>query len=113
MSTTVLSENIPGWDLRTDAVHEPLDPELLVRAYRFSERAHEGQTRSSGDPYVTHCVEVAKTLADLQLDTVTVAAGVLDDGVGGTLLSLGGVGRGVGPPDSAVVDGAAKKGPPP
>ena len=56
MTTTVLREQLPGWDLGANAVHERLDPELLVRAYRYSERAHEGQTRSSGDPYVTHCV---------------------------------------------------------
>ncbi|AHG91100.1 RelA/SpoT family protein [Gemmatirosa kalamazoonensis] len=110
MSTTVLSDSIPGWDLGADAVHERLDPELLVRAYRFSERAHEGQTRSSGDPYVTHCVEVAKTLADLQLDTVTVAAGLLHDVVEDTTITIADVEREFGSEIALIVDGVTKIG---
>src|SRR5207253_7695104 len=50
-------------------------------------------SRSSGDPYVTHCVEVAKTLADLQLDTVTVAAGLLHDVVEDTTIVIADVER--------------------
>ncbi|MGZ8469394.1 MAG: RelA/SpoT family protein [Gemmatirosa sp.] len=110
MSTTVLSEIIPGWDLAADAVHERLDPELLVKAYRYSERAHEGQTRSSGDPYVSHCVEVAKILADLQLDTVTVAAGLIHDVVEDTTISVEDVAREFGDEVAQIVDGLTKIG---
>ncbi|MEO6878812.1 MAG: HD domain-containing protein, partial [Gemmatimonadaceae bacterium] len=60
-------------------LHEKLDREFLLRAYRFSEAAHRGQLRNSGDPYITHSVEVAKILADLQLDSTTVASGLLHD----------------------------------
>ena len=56
--TTTLGEIIPDWSL-TDAANLRLDQDLLARAYRFSEEAHRGQTRNSGVPYVTHCVEVA------------------------------------------------------
>ena len=77
MSTTVLSDVIPGWEGVQEGARERLDPELLARAYRYSAEKHEGQTRSSGEPYVTHCVEVAKILADLQLDATTVAAGLI------------------------------------
>jgi GTP diphosphokinase / guanosine-3',5'-bis(diphosphate) 3'-diphosphatase len=59
---------IPGWASTTD---ERLDRELLIKAYRYSHQAHIGQKRFSGDEYVSHCVEVAKILADLQLDSVT------------------------------------------
>ena len=69
VTATALREIIPGWSLGETA-NSRLDEELLVRAYRFSEEAHRGQIRNSGEPYVTHCVEVAKILADLQLDTV-------------------------------------------
>jgi GTP pyrophosphokinase len=110
VSTTVLSEIIPGWDLGADAVHERLDPELLVKAYRYSERAHEGQTRSSGDPYVSHCVEVAKILADLQLDTVTVAAGLIHDVVEDTTISVDDVAREFGDEVAQIVDGLTKIG---
>jgi GTP pyrophosphokinase len=110
VSTTVLSEIIPGWDLRADAVHERLDPELLVRAYRYSERAHEGQTRSSGDPYVSHCVEVAKILADLQLDTTTVAAGLIHDVVEDTATTVEDIARAFGDEVAQIVDGLTKIG---
>ncbi|HWV23043.1 MAG TPA: hypothetical protein VNZ58_02550, partial [Thermomicrobiales bacterium] len=40
-----------------------LDVDMIVRAYRFSERAHEGQKRASGEAYLDHTVEVAKILA--------------------------------------------------
>ncbi|HZF69070.1 MAG TPA: bifunctional (p)ppGpp synthetase/guanosine-3',5'-bis(diphosphate) 3'-pyrophosphohydrolase [Gemmatirosa sp.] len=110
MSTTVLSEIIPGWDLGADAVHERLDPELLARAYRYSERAHEGQTRSSGEPYVSHCVEVAKILADLQLDTTTVAAGLIHDVVEDTKITVEDVERAFGAEVAQIVDGLTKIG---
>ena len=58
-----------------------------LRAYQFSEAAHRGQTRNSGEPYVTHCVEVAKILADLQLDSVTVASGLIHDVVEDTAIT--------------------------
>ena len=63
---------MPGWRETEHPLHEKLDRDLLVRAYRFSEQAHRGQLRNSGDPYITHSVEVAKILADLQLDSITV-----------------------------------------
>ena len=75
MTAPVLNDIIPNWDLTDEAVTGRLDVDLLARAYRFSEKAHSGQTRRNGDPYVTHCVEVAKILAELQLDSVTVASG--------------------------------------
>jgi GTP diphosphokinase / guanosine-3',5'-bis(diphosphate) 3'-diphosphatase len=68
---------LPSWI--NDGLPERLDRDLLARAYYFSERAHEGQKRLSGDKYVSHCVEVAKILVDLQLDSVTVASGLIHD----------------------------------
>ena len=54
MTATALREIIPGWDLEEGPLVERLDGELLARAYRYSEQAHEGQKRSSGDNYVSH-----------------------------------------------------------
>src|SRR5688572_19542456 len=101
---------IPGWDLGADAVHERLDPELLVKAYRYSERAHEGQTRSSGEAYVSHCVEVAKILADLQLDSITVASGLIHDVVEDTTITIADVEREFGKEIAQIVDGLTKIG---
>ena len=70
---------MPGWRESELPLHEKLDRDMLVRAYRFSEAAHRGQLRNSGDPYITHSIEVAKILADLQLDSITVASGLLHD----------------------------------
>jgi guanosine-3',5'-bis(diphosphate) 3'-pyrophosphohydrolase len=52
---------------------------LLRNAYYFAEKAHTGQFRDSGDPYITHPLAVAQILAELQLDPETVAAGLLHD----------------------------------
>jgi GTP pyrophosphokinase len=57
------------------------DRDLIRRAYEFAREAHEGQRRASGEPYITHCIEVARILADLRLDAETVAAALLHDSV--------------------------------
>jgi GTP pyrophosphokinase len=105
-----LSELIPGWTLADEAVAERLDTDLIARAYRFSERAHAGQTRKDGTPYVTHCVEVAKILAELQLDSVTVASGLIHDVVEDTVVSHADVEREFGPEVAQIVDGVTKIG---
>ena len=88
MTTVALHQDIPGFVLGAEAVTDRLDAPLLVRAYRFSEAAHAGQVRSSGEPYVSHCVEVARVLAELQLDSVTVACGLLHDVVEDTDITV-------------------------
>ncbi len=61
--------------------HHGADLELIRRAYDFAAKAHEGQTRRSGDPYVTHPVSVANIITDLKLDEASVCAGLLHDAV--------------------------------
>ena len=61
------------------------DLELLRRAYVFSALEHKGQVRHSGEPYLVHPLEVADSLADMKLDVVAVAAGLLHDVVEDTL----------------------------
>ncbi len=51
----------------------------VQKAYAFAQKAHQGQLRQSGDPYITHPVQVACILADLQQDTATLCAGLLHD----------------------------------
>ncbi|MGH9337685.1 MAG: HD domain-containing protein, partial [Vicinamibacteria bacterium] len=64
------------------------DLELLRRAYVFSAREHRGQLRKSGEPYLIHPLEVANILAEMQLDEVSVACGLLHDVVEDTLTSV-------------------------
>ena len=110
MATSVLAEIIPGWELDHEAHNERLDVELLARAYRFSEVRHAGQVRRNGDPYVTHCVQVAKILAELQLDSVTVASGLIHDVVEDTTASIEDVEREFGREIAQIVDGLTKIG---
>src|SRR2546426_1937251 len=55
------------------------DLDLLRKAYVFSAKEHKGQTRSSGEPYLTHPLSVAFILADLKLDLTCIVAGLLHD----------------------------------
>lgn len=106
MTATALNERIPGWENAFEI--ERLDRELLARAYRFSAEAHRGQSRLSGDPFVTHCVEVAKILAELQLDSVTVACGLIHDVVEDTRITVADVEREFGKEVAGIVDGLTK-----
>jgi GTP diphosphokinase / guanosine-3',5'-bis(diphosphate) 3'-diphosphatase len=110
MTAVALQEIIPNWHVVDERRAERLDEELLVRAYRFSERAHLGQKRLSGEDYVSHCVEVAKILADLQLDSVTVASGLIHDVVEDTAITVEEVEREFGREIADIVDGLTKIG---
>ncbi len=101
---------IPGWDLFEDKLVERLDTALLIRAYRFSEKAHEGQMRRSGEPYVTHLVAVARILAELGLDSVTIASGLMHDAVEDTAVTVADVEREFGREVAQIVDGLSKIG---
>ncbi|MGL4485017.1 MAG: RelA/SpoT family protein [Anaerovoracaceae bacterium] len=64
------------------------DLELIGRAYGLAEKWHQGQFRKSGDPYVSHPIEVAKILAELGMDEDTVVAGLLHDVVEDTSYTI-------------------------
>ena len=103
------AEQLSHWPGTTESLPDKLDKELLARAYRFSERAHKGQKRVSGDDYVLHCIEVARILADLQLDSVTVASGLLHDVVEDNKeITTADVEREFGKEIAAIVDGLTK-----
>jgi GTP pyrophosphokinase len=103
-----LHEAIPGFGPSADSSYDKLDHELLVRAYRYSDAAHAGQVRHSGEPYVSHCVEVARILADLQLDTATVTSGLLHDIVEDTDITVEDIEREFGAEIAQIVDGLTK-----
>src|SRR5438309_294392 len=63
------------------ANHPEADASLVLKAYEVAERAHEGQIRRSGDPYITHPLAVAGILADLGMDVPTLSAALLHDTV--------------------------------
>ncbi len=108
MTMIALHEMIPGFGPSADISYDRLDHELLVRAYKFSDVAHAGQVRHSGEPYVSHCIEVARILADLQLDTTTVVSGLLHDIVEDTDITIEDVAREFGSEIAQIVDGLTK-----
>src|SRR5687767_3227295 len=86
------------------------DVELLRRAYVFSALEHKGQVRHSGEPYLVHPLEVANILADMRLDVVAIAAGLLHDVVEDTLTSIERIEEMFGPDVAHVVEGVTKLG---
>src|SRR6185436_16642260 len=89
--------------------HHPGDNlDLIRRAYIFSAKEHKGQVRASGEPYLTHPLEVSNVLAEMKLDAVTVSVGLLHDVVEDTLVSLKDVETMFGPEVAHIVDGVTK-----
>ena len=84
------------------------DLELLRGAYVFSAFEHKGQVRHSGEPYMVHPLEVADFLADLKLDVVAIAAGLLHDVVEDTLTTIEVIAERFGPEVAHVVEGVTK-----
>ena len=64
---------------KVSETHPDTDMDIIDRAYIYSARVHEGQLRLSGEPYLSHPLEVAYILADMKLDTVSIAASLLHD----------------------------------
>ena len=93
----VLPENYTG-----------LDRELILRAYQFAEKAHQGQERFSGEPYITHCIAVAEILAELQVPPAIVVAGLLHDTVEDTDTTLEDLRKEFGEEIASLVNGVTK-----
>ncbi len=84
------------------------DWELVERAYNFSVEAHSGQLRESGESYITHPLGVALILTELELDLVTIVAGLLHDVVEDTPVTLDQIQEEFGEEVAALVDGVTK-----
>lgn len=86
------------------------DPELLRRAFAFAADSHRTQKRKTGEPYLSHLLEVAHLLADMRLDGVTIACGLLHDTVEDTPVTVKQLDREFGPDVARCVDGVTKIG---
>ena len=95
--------------IKTVRTHHPkVDLGVIERAYTAAERAHEGQVRRSGEPYITHPVAVAQILADLGIGPKTVAAALLHDTVEDTEYTLDEMRADFGDEIGMLVDGVTK-----
>jgi GTP pyrophosphokinase len=90
------------------ANHPQANLDLLRRAYLFSAREHKGQKRASGESYLVHPLEVANILAQMKLDEVSVATGLLHDVVEDTLVDLDTIHQYFGEEITHLVDGLTK-----
>ncbi|MEO6533073.1 MAG: bifunctional (p)ppGpp synthetase/guanosine-3',5'-bis(diphosphate) 3'-pyrophosphohydrolase [Pseudolysinimonas sp.] len=95
--------------IKTVRTHHPkADVALIERAYAAAEKAHSGQLRKSGEPYITHPVAVAQILADLGIGSKTLAAALLHDTVEDTDYTLDMVRADFGDEIAMLVDGVTK-----
>ncbi len=92
-----LRENRPNDDL-----------ELVKKAYDFSQKHHAGQSRASGEPYLVHPLEVANVLADMKMDPVSIAAGLLHDSVEDTSVTTVEIRQEFGEQVAHIVEGVTK-----
>src|SRR5471030_1381014 len=84
------------------------DPEIIRKAYEFSLKHHQGQTRASGEAYLIHPLEVAVVLADMKLDSTAIAAGLLHDAIEDTDVTHEDVRREFGDQVVHIVEGVTK-----
>jgi len=84
------------------------EQEIIEKAYIFSASVHLGQVRLSGEPYLTHPMEVAGILADMKLDASTIATGILHDTVEDTLATLTQINDAFGKEIAFLVEGLTK-----
>lgn len=86
------------------------DKDLIERAFAFAEKAHNGQLRASGEPYIIHPYNTALILAEFKSDAPTIAGGLLHDTVEDTHVSLDDIEKEFGKEIAFMVDGVTKLG---
>src|ERR1700686_611504 len=84
------------------------DLTIVKKAYDFSLKYHEGQSRASGDPYLVHPLEVALVLAEMKMDPVAIAAGLLHDSVEDTSVTVVDIRKEFGEQVAHIVEGVTK-----
>ena len=95
---------------KVEAYHPTADGDLIKKAYVYAARAHDGQTRRSGDPYVVHPLSVASIITDLRLDVPSICAGLLHDCVEDTSSTVEELQALFGQEVAFLVDGVTKLG---
>src|SRR5579864_4228051 len=93
-------------DMRENRPNDDL--ELVRKAYEFSQKTHAGQHRASGEPYLVHPLEVALVLAEMKMDGVAVAAGLLHDSVEDTSVTIVDIRKEFGEQVAHIVEGVTK-----
>ncbi|HZX49367.1 MAG TPA: HD domain-containing protein, partial [Nitrospirota bacterium] len=84
------------------------DAGLLRRAYTFAAKAHEGQVRKSGEPFLRHPLEVANIIVKMKMDTSSIAVGLLHDTIEDSLVTFDDIAAEFGSDIAGIVDGLTK-----
>ena len=92
----------------TSSYLSPEDEKVLERAFAFADKAHAGQKRKSGEPFIAHPIEVAIILAGLHMDVETIAAALLHDTIEDTEITREDVVQNFGEDVAALVEGVTK-----
>ncbi|HVO81463.1 MAG TPA: bifunctional (p)ppGpp synthetase/guanosine-3',5'-bis(diphosphate) 3'-pyrophosphohydrolase [Terriglobales bacterium] len=109
IATTALSVTKFRELMKRMRANRPNDDLALVRkAYDFSQKHHSGQTRASGEPYLVHPLQVALVLAEMKMDAVAVAAGLLHDSVEDTSVTIVDIRKEFGEQVAHIVEGVTK-----
>lgn len=102
--------NLAEFIIRIESYNSNIDIPLIKRSFEFSDKAHAGQKRQSGEPYIEHCLEVAFFLAELHMDSATIAAGMIHDVVEDTNYTIEDIRSEFGDEVADLVDGVTKLG---
>ena len=94
--------------LKIEQYNPNADLQLIIKAYNYAETAHESQIRNSGEKYIVHPVNVALILAELNMDTATIIAGLLHDVIEDTSISYEKICEEFGAEIAYLVDGVTK-----
>lgn len=100
--------NLAEFVIRIESFNANINIPLIRRAYEFSDRAHAGQLRDSGVPYIDHCREVALILAEWHMDSATIAAGLMHDAVEDTGVEIADIAGEFDEEIAHLVDGVTK-----
>lgn len=116
-AATILSK-LPGASKRDHGLRHLIDTletylpdeqvETIMRSYEFGADAHDGQTRKTGEPYISHPVAVAQSLAEMHLDSEAIMAAILHDTVEDTAASIADIELNFGKEVALLVDGVSK-----
>jgi GTP pyrophosphokinase len=102
--------NLAEFIIKIESYNSNIDIPLIRRSFEFSDKAHAGQKRQSGEPYIEHCLEVAFFLAELHMDSATIAAGMIHDVVEDTSYTIEDIRAEFGDEVADLVDGVTKLG---
>ncbi|MYK41313.1 MAG: HD domain-containing protein, partial [Gemmatimonadetes bacterium] len=101
-------ERLEALLIEVASCNDQADFALINRAYHFAKEHHKDQVRKSGEPFIAHCVEVARILAQLRMDHTTVAAGLLHDVIEDTPATYAEVSEQFGEEIAELINGVTK-----